>query len=94
MASDALVLPCLRRRPLGTGQVSVGEGRAHAIVFEAARWVHALILEEQTAAELAVGQLSAGSMPTYLATWSALQKRLTFADRNYLFWLDERQQFV
>ena len=71
--------------PAGADRVGVREGGRHAVVFEAARGVHALVLQEQLA------RLHA-DVPGHAV--GRVQQRLPFADRDDLVRRGERQQLA
>jgi hypothetical protein len=73
------------RRPLGTDVSGMGESRGHAVVFEAARRIQALVLQEQPA------RLDADVRRHAIGL---LQQRLALADRDDLVRRGERQQFM
>ncbi len=70
---------------LGADDVGVGEGGGHAVVFEAARGVHALVLQEQAARLEA--DVAADAVGHH-------QGRLAFADRDDFVLRGEGQQLV
>ena len=71
--------------PLGADRAGVREGGRHAVVFEAARGVHPLVLQEQPA----------GVQADVLGdAVGVLQQRLAFADGDDLVGRGERQQLV
>ena len=86
IASEALVLPveaqAAREAPVMPG---VRKGRRHAVVLEAARGVHALVLQVQPAGLQADIRAD---------TVRLLQQRLTFAHRDQRFGAGIGQQFV
>ena len=85
-ASEALVLPVeAQSGPFGADRVRVGKGGGHAVVFEAARGVQALVLQKQVAVAYAgVAGHAAGG----------LQQCLTFAHGDDRLAPGKRQQFV